>query len=271
MRLTSFDNTQIYYERTDNQSKTHLVLLHGLGGDSHSWESELKIFWEKGFSTITIDLRGHGMSERPKDSEGYALISYAKDVCQVVKTEKITHFTLVGHCFGGIVGLVFAGLYPGQTKALILVDTSYKAPFISISEPYSKYMQMAISWASLLLPGIHLQGHENAADFIGTSDFNIRRIINDIAHMSIKSYLLIWKNLISYDATTWLKKITVPTLIIEGANDSIVPPQVAQELQKRIVNSQLKLIPGANHIIVLNNPKKLTDEVIKFLRVCIKT
>ena len=76
---------------------------------------------------------------------------------------------------------------------------------------------------------------------------------------------MISNHLIKLDAEALLNKILIPTLIIEGTKDSIFPPKVAEHLSKRIKNSQLNLMEGENHIIVLNNPDDLSKTINEFL------
>ncbi len=266
-RVRSFDNTEIYYE-LDNRSGSnkYLILLHGLGGDLSCWQKEMEALWDKGYSTIAVDLRGHGLSGRPSSTSGYTLTTYAHDIEAIVKAEKIKDFILIGHCFGGIISLVYAGIFPLLIRALILVDASYKAPLISLSQPFQRYLQASVNLVSLVLPNLHLDGHMDPEKFPETSDFDMRRIISDIAHVSLKNYLSIWSNLLSYDASSWLGKINIPTLIIEGEKDSVIPYEVAKELHSRIIHSQLIMVKGANHIIILNNPVELVGEIVLFLQ-----
>ena len=67
------------------------------------------------------------------------------------------------------------------------------------------------------------------------------------------------------DAKQLLDKISVPTLVLEGEEDSIFPPDIAEYIHKRIKKSQLEFIPNANHILVLNNPKELEKGIQSFL------
>lgn len=68
------------------------------------------------------------------------------------------------------------------------------------------------------------------------------------------------------DANKLLDQIKVPTLVVEGANDTIFPPEIAHYLHKRIKKSELDIIPNANHILVLNNPQDLEKSIEGFLK-----
>src|SRR3989344_1665595 len=110
-KIKSFDGVKINYE-VSGKNENCLVFLHGLGGDLNAWKNERKFFKKKNISTIAIDLRGHGKSERPKSYESYGLDKFAMDVYFVLKKKRKKKFILVWHCFGGIVSMNFYCLFP---------------------------------------------------------------------------------------------------------------------------------------------------------------
>src|SRR3989338_8016662 len=103
--IHSFDLAKINYDIV-RKKKRFYIFLHGAGGDLKAWD--LNLFHKNGFSTIAIDLSGHGKSERISQS----LENATKDVYEVIKHEKVRDFVLVGHCFGGMIAITFAKLYP---------------------------------------------------------------------------------------------------------------------------------------------------------------
>ena len=128
-KITSFDGTQINYSLSKNsENDAYLVFLHGLGGDLTAWKKELNFFKSKGISTLAVDLRGHGKSDRPDLLDKYKLEYFARDVKTIIDHEKIKKLIIVGHCFGGVVTIMFHKLFPNLAKSYILVDTTYKAP-----------------------------------------------------------------------------------------------------------------------------------------------
>jgi pimeloyl-ACP methyl ester carboxylesterase len=262
----SFDKAKIYYHKTTKDKNKWLIFLHGLGGDLTAWNKEKSYFNKLGISTIAIDLRGHGFSERSKNQDFYKLENFAKDVKALLRHESIENAIIIGHCFGGMISIYFQSLFPNSSKGLILIDTSYKPPFIS-NHPVSKILfSHIIGLLIKVVPNVHQKGHVNFDQFTGTQDLNFKRILSDILHTSLRSYLMLCDRLVNLNAEKLLEKITVPTLVIEGTNDSIFPPQIAQLLSNRIKNSQLSLIEGANHIVVINNPKDLEKSMESFLR-----
>ncbi len=264
--LKSFDGVKIYYHKTLKNPDKWLVFLHGLGGDLTAWQKERAYFSKAGFSTMALDLRGHGLSSRGESEGFYKFVNFAKDLAVLLEKEQIKNPVVVGHCFGGMVSIHFQSQYPNYSKGLILVDTSYKPPFFGDNfmarGVYDKFFKLLLK----LAPDIKKKGHADFEKFVGTSDINIRRLASDILHTSLRSYLLMSNTLVSLDARVLLDKITVPTLVIEGTKDIIFPPDIAEYLHSRIKNSELDLIEDANHIIVLNNPKELEQSIANFLK-----
>lgn len=270
-KVDTDSNVVIHYqvstpENINEFNNTHIVLLHGLGGDLNAWKEEVKILDTQGFPTIVVDLRGHGLSSRPSKQENYSLSFFEKDVLKVIQAEKIKKPLIVGHCFGGMVAISLVALNPDLASGLILVDTSYKPPFINQVIANSAFISRILKLIIKIAPLNHLKDHVDFKKFKGSKDINLQRFISDILHTSLKSYLAIFQEISGYNASSLLGKISVPTLVVQGQEDTIFPPQVARELKDRIKKSQLKLVPEANHIIVINNPKKLTDAIVEFIK-----
>lgn len=262
--LKSFDGAKIYYHKTIRNPDKWLIFLHGMGGDLTAWSNEREYFSKHNISTIALDLRGHGLSDRSDNQDFYKIENFAGDVAVLIEKEKIKNLTIVGHCFGGVISMYFQNLYPHYSQGLVLVDTSYKPPFFG-EKPVTKFFYDHLFKLMALIPDIKLKNHANLERFIGTGDLNVRRIASDILHTSLKSYFLTCETFLNIDAKELLGKIMIPTLVIEGDKDSIFPPEIAEYIKNRIKNSEIEFIKGANHIIVINNPKQLAESILKFL------
>lgn len=262
------DGLKIYYEISSPEvtNEKNIVFIHGLGGDVTSWDQERIAFRNLGYTTIALDLRGHGLSQRAKTEKLYSMDSFIRDVLEVITYENLTNVAIVGHCFGGLVALTLEALYPKTAYALTLVDTTYKPASTSSLITDHRLLNKIFMLLGAYAPEIGLKQHVDATKFIGTHDISIIRFLSDVVHTSLRSYFLIYHNFVSFDATTLLDRITVPTLIIEGTNDSIFPPTVAKALYKRIKSSELEMIKDANHIIVINNPSELVKTIYHFLQ-----
>lgn len=259
--INSFDGTRISYD-IKRLSGQFLILLHGLGGDYGAWKTERKFFHKNNISTIAIDLRGHGLSGRPARRKDYKLENFAKDVLGIIKKEKVKNFTLVGHCFGGIVAILFHKITK-IAKSYVLVNTTYKAPqlpkFASIK--MIKYFNRLLEYTAA---GGH-KAHVDFSRFIGTKDFDIGRICSDISHTSLKSWLFSFEKTLKFSGSQILKEIKKPVLVIGGEKDRIFNTDIAKKINQLVEKSRLRIIPRANHITVINNPDFLGKEILEFI------
>ncbi len=231
-------------------SRSNIILLHGLGGEAAAWDETVKSVNDAGYTTVAIDLRGHGGSaDLPKLSD-YSFTRLAKDVEEVVRQEKLQNNILVGHCYGGMVALVFAGLYGELLDGLVLVDTSDKSPIRNLTH-------VNIDFLIKVIKSVMGQSPDG--------DWSLRRLADDIRRTSIYNYLRSFQSSMTYHSTG-LEKITVPTLIIHGDEDTVIPMETADAMHKKISGSELEVFKGSNHIVVLNNPRELADAIVAFVR-----
>ncbi len=265
--LTSFDNTKIYYEINHSNIKHRhtLIFLHGLGGDLADWSDEKKYFSKLGYKVIVLDMKGHGLSERKENFESYKFDCFVEDIVSLIKHEKLKKPVLIGHCFGGMVTMILAGKYPEIAEALVLIDTGYKSPKLSRLVANNYPLRKLFLMIMKIAPAFYFKGHADNKRFLESEDYDWQRIFSDVSHVSLKSYMLISKNLWNYDIEKSLDSITIPTLVIEGSRDSIFPPDVAKKIHKRIIRSDIFLIKNANHILVTNDPKDLNSVIHNYL------
>lgn len=257
-------DTKIYYRHHQGSLAHPLIFIHGLGGNLTAWTKSRNFFQRLGFTTYALDLRGHGLSSKKDGLDYYALNHFAADIHSFITKLKIKDPVIIGHSFGGIVSILHAALYPNDLSALILIDANSKPPFFAKKTHSYAFFTHLHSLLSPFLPVIHRR-RLNYQQFTRTADWDLHRIALDIIHTTFQSYLNICEQLTSYNATRLLDKITVPTLVITGTDDSIFPPSTAYKLAARIKAATLDVIPHANHILVLNNPDSLNHSLLNFL------
>ncbi len=260
------DGAKIYFSSNIvNPKGPCLIFIHGLAGASPIWNYEKDYFKKKNISTIVIDLRGHGNSTRSDKDGFYRFENFVNDITKVIQNEKVNSYYLIGHCLGGMISLGVASKKPKGLKGIILIDSIYKTPDILGPFDNIPLFRMFLSLLAKVVPNIRVEGYEDYESFKGTGSINLKRGISDILHVSLKSYLLMCESLIGLNLEKLLPKIKVPTLIIEGSEDNLVVPEIAIELKKLIKNSELEMIEGANHFLVINNTDSLTKEIEKFV------
>lgn len=147
-----------------------------------------------------------------------------------------------------------------------MIDTTYKAPKLLKILSSSSFLKNLVNH---ILENEDLKSnhftHANFEKFIGTKEFNLKGIYSDIAHTSFRSWLYTFENIAKFDGTRVLKHMKKHVLIVEGAKDSIFDVLIAKKIKNLIKISTLDIIPEANHLIVLNNPRVIEHEVCNFI------
>lgn len=265
-KIVSFDKTKINYDIKREQNDLFLVFIHGAGGDLSAWNKERDFFHKKGYSTLAIDLRGHGLSDRPINIDDYKLENFARDLKVILDEERIEKFIIIAHCFGGMIAIEFQKLYPDLAQKYILIDTTGSAPrrvkaAMFCSTPFLSLME----WITKRDKGDSKYCHVDFNKFVGTNDWDWKRIYSDITHTTLSSWLFTYKNIASFDGEEVLKNVKVPVLIIHGDKDRVFNLSKAIAMNDLIANSTLDVVKGANHIIVINNPDEINIRIEKFL------
>lgn len=266
--ITTTDGIRLYYETylTNQFRKPQVLLLHGVGGDLDAWQYVNIILLINNISVLTLDLRGHGFSTHPLASSAYQIDNLVNDIKIILEIEKIEKINIVGHCYGAVVAEHFALKFPFYLNSLILISGTYRPPkylFNPLLLNLAKYLSIFFAWFS---PPPIYPGHSFYPPGKIHKDYEIFGIIRTILRNSWRSYLLTSLEILKLNILDKLATINIPTLIIVGAKDSIFPLEISQTINKTIPNSKLVIIPNGLHNVVLNNPLKVTKEILKFIK-----
>lgn len=263
--ITAHDGLSLYYE-VAGKGNTVLFFLHGMGGDVAAWDEIRTFFHQLGYTTIALDLRGHGYSDHPKEREGYSFDHFADDVADVIRHEKLKHCILIGHCFGAMVAYTYAARFPGTLAGLILISASFRAPYLSQQSPVKKVLHTLVRTVVPYSSRRYIPRHADYARGGFEHDFEPLGLFRVIKHNSLRTYLSLTDEVFSLDVLDALKKITTPTLVITGTNDTIYPSWMSEEIHRRIKDAVFVPIAKGNHPIVLNNPMEVSVTISDFLR-----
>jgi pimeloyl-ACP methyl ester carboxylesterase len=212
-----------------NKNPYTLVVLHGWKHDKSKWDDFIKRFAPG--EVIIFDLPGFGEEKLINDRWG--IPQYSAWVRERVETYNVHNVILLGHSFGGRIAGYVASEHPEWLKGLIL----YGSP--SLYRP-SPSVRLKIAIAKLLKK---MGGAKKNKDLMYP----------------------IFKRAVTFDQTTTLPKIAVPTLLLWGENDSEVPTSIAKETHALIPDSQLIIMQDAGHNAHLDNPNLFYGIVKKFI------
>jgi pimeloyl-ACP methyl ester carboxylesterase len=261
------DGVNLYYEVyiTERQQPT-VFFVHGAGGDLDAWQYIKDELLKKGFSSIAMDIRGHGYSSHPRSFASYHIDNFVGDIVAILDAEKIEKIFLAGHSFGAVVVTQFALEHQTRLKGLAIISGTDRGPsYLSsrILTTISRYVSNALALISL--PPIS-PGHSIYPPGKFHKEYEWKGLAKTILRNSWGSYLLTNQTVLALDIESRLGTIKVPTLVIVGEKDTIFPTENSKNIHRHIKNSKLVVIEGANHVVVLNNIREVSNALQGFLQ-----
>ncbi|MDP2594271.1 MAG: alpha/beta hydrolase [bacterium] len=265
--VRSEDGQNIYYETCyADEAAPVVMLVHGIGGDVGAWTYVRNILINDGFSTVALDLRGHGYSDHPAGAKYYTMDVLSRDILHVIDAEELDTVILVGHSGGAVLALDFVLRYPGRIQALILLAGSHLPPAYMRSRTAKRIAHALIALGAFASPPALAPWHSTYPSGKFHQEYESWGLARTILHNSLRSYLWMGRELINIELEGRLGEIRMPTLLVVGEKDSIYPLIISQAMHENIPNSTLRIIPGANHVIVLNNIDETAGHIIDFVR-----
>ncbi len=251
-----------------------ILLLHGFGVSSYSWHNISKPLSQKN-KLFLIDLKGFGLSDKPLDNK-YSIGNQVEIIVNFIQKNNLQNLILIGHSMGGTVALqtVLQCIKTGNNflKGLILIDSpAYKQRlplFIQILRiPVLNKLIFSFLPAKLCTKLLLKKCFFDDTKITDEMIENYSRFFN----MSGSSHALIAtaKKLIpknTDDITSKYKEIKIPTLIIWGEDDKIVPLSIGQCLEQEIPNSKLAIIPDCGHMPQEEKPEETAEIISDFLK-----
>jgi pimeloyl-ACP methyl ester carboxylesterase len=237
-----------------------LLLIMGLGWPSQAWHRTRPILSEK-YRTIALDNRGAGRSEAPAGP--YSIAQMAADAAAVLNAARVNAAHIFGMSMGGMIAQEFALQYPNKVRSLILGCTAAGGPQAVRAEEAALQVLMTRGqdpdqFAKAVSPFIY---------DAGTSPEQIEQdtAVRRKWYPSADAYFAQLQAVIAWEAYSRIGQISVPTLVIHGENDRLVPPENARLIAARIPGAKLVMIPGASHIFTTDQPQLAHAAILDFL------
>lgn len=265
MKELIFPETGLYYRINDfHVGRPTLVFIHGLTGSSSAWWEYEKKF-ENQYNILSIDLRGHGKSIKPRKYQDYEIKNFAQDVNDLITHLHIEKSILISHSFGTSVALEFLLQYQSVVESAIFLSPIFganKMRLVRLTQPLLRCFTKVIN----LFPFSSKAGsHIDYAKYSNIRDWDIKLIIVDILNTGLRVYLYCLQQIYKSDYDTYWSDIRIPVLIIHGKNDTVIPVENAVIMAQRIENSRLILMDNANHLFVINNITEALEVIENFI------
>lgn len=245
---------ELFYQ---DQGKGHpVVLLHGYPLDHSIWQPVVQLMEDQA-RFIVPDLRGYGKS--PDGTEIHSMRLLAEDVLLLLDRLKLKRVILVGHSMGGYVSLTFAQSYPGRLCGLGLVTTQAEA-----DTPEKRQARLRTA-RDVRTKGAELIAH-SAPSKLTTNEALQEKITELIHGIAPRTIIQSLKGMAERpDANGWLASIKVPTLVIAGGQDQIIPVQKSHEMVEMLNKGWLVEIPEAGHLPMMETPERVAEGLTQLL------
>jgi pimeloyl-ACP methyl ester carboxylesterase len=241
-------NLLVSYNKVGVGEKT-LLFLHGWRSNKEVWGKIMTSDELKLVSCYAIDLPGFGKSQMPK--QDMTVGDYASLVEQFISKLQLTNVIIVGHSFGGRVGIKLASQYPQIISKLVLVDA---AGFAMDSNKKNKMRILAKLVKPFFKPY-----------FMHGLRVKIYKKIGSLDYLQAGTLKETYIKTIDEDLSGDMKKISCPTLIITGENDLDTPVEFGQRMKGLITNSEFYIIKDAGHFSFIDKPVEFIKKLSNFI------
>lgn len=269
--ITTKDGSEIYYK--DWGTGQPVVFSHGWPLSADAWEDQMVFLAAHGYRAIAHDRRGHGRSSQP--SIGNNMDTYADDLATLTETLDLKEAVLVGHSAGGGEVARYIGRY-GTKRVAKAVLIAAVPPLMLKTEtnPGGLPIKVFDGIRAGLLGDRSQFFKELTVTFYGAnrSGSSVSQGLRDsfwlqAMHSGFIGVLDCIKAFSETDFTADLKKFDVPTLILHGDDDQIVPIANSAELSVVLVpDATLKVYPGASHGLCSTHKSQVNADLLAFIR-----
>ncbi|GFE82787.1 non-heme chloroperoxidase [Steroidobacter agaridevorans] len=269
--ITSKDGTQIYYK--DWGRGPVVTFSHGWPLNADAWDGQMQFLVQQGFRVIAHDRRGHGRSEQASSNND--MNGYADDLAAVIETLDLKNITMVGHSTGGGEVVRYLGRHGTKRVAkVVLIGAVPPIMVKSAANPEGLPLDVFDGLRSAVFKDRSQFYKDLALPFYGANrpDAKVSQGTLDqfwlwSMQVGLKNAYECIKAFSETNFTEDLKKIDVPTLLMHGEDDQIVPVHdAAKKAEKLLKNVKAIYYPGAPHGLTATHQDQVNADLLAFLR-----
>lgn len=249
MHLLKKEKNYSYIEAGEG---TPIIVLHGLMGGLSNFDSVTKYFSTKGYKVIIPELPIYEMSLLKTNVK-----SFAKYLHDFIAFKELDQVILLGNSLGGHIGLYHTKLYPEKIKALVITGSSglYES---AMGGGYTKRSDYEVI-------------KKKSQDVFYDPKVATKEIVDEVyATVNDRNKLIktlaIAKSAIRHNMAKDLPKMTTPTCIIWGKNDTVTPPEVAEEFNNLLPDADLFWIDKCGHAAMMEHPEEFNTILESWLK-----
>jgi len=243
INFTEIDGIRVRQMTFGESSSPPVLMLHG-------WGASIDLLWQlgqplaqQGYYVIAPDMPGFG--ETPPPPTAWTVFDYANFILKFTDSHRLTQFHLFGHSFGGRLALILGADHTERVKSMVLADSAGIRPKLplAIRTRTSVYKSIRDGLNAVGLRGLSNTLRESYNQRYGSSDFQ----------QSDGVMRQTFINVINQDLLDHAARVSVPTLLIWGENDTDTPLWMGEKLEQTIPDAALVTYPNAGHYSYLEN------------------
>ena len=276
--IQSFDGTRLFYS-VEGTGKP-IIFCYGLVCSSLHWTYQISHF-RKSHQAIWFDYRGHQNSDTPKDLKSLTLDTIARDMEILLQELGIKEAIFMGHSMGVNVVLEFYRRHPEKVLGMVLANGAATRPLETM------FRHNSLQTGFQLVNKIYNQSPELVRKFwkiartnpltktlitLGgfnphlTPRYDIDLYIQQVTEMDPAILIHLIQNYQTYDAASWLHTVKIPTLVIAGEQDKLIPIEQQELLHQLIPGSQIEVIKHGSHCPQMDLPELVNLRIEKFMQ-----
>ncbi|MDL4840439.1 alpha/beta fold hydrolase [Aquibacillus rhizosphaerae] len=262
--MITIGNLHVYCEYVLN-NKPPIILIHGFVSSTYTFKHIIPLLAEK-FSVVAIDLPGFGRSEKSKKFI-YSFKNYAKLIVECLNFFNLNKVTIVGHSMGGQIALYMAKYFPDKLTNLILLSSSGYLEKVKNPLFFGSYLPFSRFFLERYIK------RKNVRSSVENVFYNHQLITEELLKefqipLMDKDFYISLLRLLRHregDFTTeQLLEIQVPTLLIWGSEDKVVPVEIGNRLVTDLPNAKLITYEKTGHLLTHERPLKLYNDIVTY-------
>jgi 3-oxoadipate enol-lactonase len=229
-----------------------VLFLHGIRGNRRNWHGQVEFFAQR-FKAAAWDARGYGDSE---DYEGPLHFEYfSGDVLRVAEHFKARKFHLVGMSMGGRIARNVALRAPERVHSIVMISTDPGFDTLSTSR-VMQFVNERRDRTPQSLKMLLGSGSSRAA---------YEQLLDSVSRIHEASYQKALEASVAQDRGAPIDKLQVPTLVIAGEEDTAYPPELAEDMARRIPGAKFVMFERTGHLANLEQPERFNQVVFDFI------
>ncbi len=262
MAVAKVNGIELTY-KLDGDGEETIVLINGLADDLETWALQIDDFLAAGYRVLRFDNRGIGASSKPAGP--YSSKMLADDAKALVDALGVSGFHLMGVSMGGMIAQEYALSYPGDLRSVTFACT-YAAPGPFCSRMFAMWADMAaVLGVPFVMRDVTLWAF--TVPFFEQRGADLAEFETAMRYMDqpVHAYLAQLASIQNHDTTDRLGQITVPSLVMAGEEDILIPVSLSRRIHEAIPGSQWATTKGG-HGCVWEHPAEFNKTFLDFVQ-----